>query len=66
MANDIAVERYLANLLGHGESLPDFAGWFTEALWSIESKAATATWPWRRGSRIDSAGTQAGTSPSTS
>ncbi len=33
---DIAVDRHLAILVGHGESLPDFTGWFTRALRSIE------------------------------
>ena len=36
MENDTALDRHLANLLGHGETLPEFWGWFIEAQWSIE------------------------------
>lgn len=34
--NDLAVDEHLAKLLGHGETLGDFASWFMNALWSIE------------------------------
>lgn len=40
MTNDIAVERHLASLLGHGESLSDFASWLMNALWSIEMEGS--------------------------
>lgn len=34
--NDLAVDEHLRRLLGHRESLHDFASWFMDALWSIE------------------------------